>query len=60
MSQDPQADGLTAGEISRLTAEINSTVRKYPAHCQPQEWALVESLKQFFTEQQSMLNPVLS
>jgi signal transduction histidine kinase len=60
MSQGPQADGLTAGEISRLTDEINSTVRKYPAHCEPQERALVENLKQLFTEQQTMLNPVLS
>jgi signal transduction histidine kinase len=60
MSQGPQADGLTAGEISRLTAEINSTVRKYPAQCQPQERALVDNLKQLFTEQQTKLNPVLS
>ena len=60
MSQDPQADGLTAEEFSRLTAEINSTVRKYPENCQPEERALLESLEQLFTEQQGMLNPVLS
>lgn len=35
MSQYPQADGLTAADISRLTAEINSTVRKNPLNCQP-------------------------
>jgi signal transduction histidine kinase len=60
MSQDPQADGLTAEEFSQLTAEINSTVRKYPENCQPEERALLESLEQLFTEQQGMLNPVLS
>jgi signal transduction histidine kinase len=60
LSQDPQADGLTAAEFARLTAEINSTVRKYPANCQPQERALLESLQQLFTEQQGMINPVLS
>jgi signal transduction histidine kinase len=60
LSQDPQADGATAAELSRLTAEINSTVRKYPENCQPKERALVESLKQLFTEQQGMINPVLS
>ena len=60
MSQDSQADGLTSAEISRLTAEINSIVRRYPAHCQPGERALRMNLEQLFTEQQSMLNPVLS
>jgi signal transduction histidine kinase len=60
LSQDPQADGVTAEEFSRLTAEINSTVRKYPENCQPEERALVESLEQLFTEQQGMMNPVLS
>ncbi|MGA2982588.1 MAG: histidine kinase [Terriglobia bacterium] len=60
LSQDPQADGLTAAEFSRLTAEINSTVSKYPENCQPEERALVESLQQLFIEQQGMLNPVLS
>jgi signal transduction histidine kinase len=60
MSQDPQADGLTAEEFSRLTAEINSTLRKYPENRQPEERALLESLQQMFTAQQGMLNPVLS
>jgi signal transduction histidine kinase len=60
LSQDPQADGVTAEEFSRLTAEINSAVRKYPENCQPQERALVESLEHLFTEQQGMINPVLS
>jgi len=60
MSQDPQVDGVTAEEFSRLTAEINSMVRKYPENCQPEERALLESLEQLFTEQQGMLNPVLS
>ena len=60
LSQDPQADGVTAEEFSRLTAEINSTVRKYPENCQPEERALVESLEHLFTEQQGMINPVLS
>ncbi len=60
LSQDPQADGVTAEEFSRLTAEINSTVRKYPENCQPEERALVESLEHLFTEQQAMINPVLS
>ncbi len=60
MSQDSQADGLTSAEISRLTAEINSIVGRYPAHCQPGERALRMNLEQLFTEQQSMLNPVLS
>jgi len=48
MSPDPQADGLTAREFSRLTAEINSTVRKYSDNLQPQERALLESLEQLF------------
>ena len=60
MSQDPQADGLTAEEFTRLTAEINSTLRKYPENCQPEERALLERLQQLFTEQQGMLNPVMS
>jgi signal transduction histidine kinase len=60
MSQDSQADGLTAEEFSRLTAEINSTLRKYPESRQPEERALLESLQQMFTEQEAMLNPVLS
>jgi signal transduction histidine kinase len=59
MSQEPQADGLTPEEFSRLTAEINSTLRKYPENRQPEERALLESLQQMFTEQQGMLNPVL-
>jgi signal transduction histidine kinase len=58
MSQEPQADGLTPEEFSRLTAEINSTLRKYPENRQPEERALLESLQQMFTEQQGMLNPV--
>ena len=60
MSQDPQADGLTAEEFSRLTAEINSTLKTYPENRQPEERGLLESLQQLFTEQQGMLNPVLS
>ena len=60
MSQDPQADGLTAEEFSRLTAEINSTLKTYPENRQPEERELLESLQQLFTEQQGMLNPVLS
>jgi signal transduction histidine kinase len=60
MSQDSQADGLTAGEFTRLTAEINATLKKYPENCQPEERALLESLQQLFSEQQGMLNPVLS
>ena len=60
MSQDPQSDGPTARDFSRLNAEINSTLRKYPANCQPEERALLESLKRSFTEQQGMVDPVLS
>jgi signal transduction histidine kinase len=60
MSQDPQADGLTAEEFSRLTAEINSTLRKFPENRQPEERALLDSLQQMFTEQEGILNPVLS
>jgi signal transduction histidine kinase len=60
MSQDPQSDGPTANDFSRLQAEINSTLRKYPANCQPEERALLESLKQLYTDQQGMLDPVLS
>jgi signal transduction histidine kinase len=60
MSQEPQADGLTAEEFSRLTAEINSTLKTYPENRQPEERELLESLQQMFTEQQGMLNPVLS
>ena len=60
MSQEPQADGLTAEGFSRLTAEINSTLKTYPENRQPEERELLESLQQMFTEQQGMLNPVLS
>jgi signal transduction histidine kinase len=60
MSQDARTDGLTAAEISRLTADINSTLGKYPPNCQPGERALRESLRELFTEQQKMMNPVLS
>jgi signal transduction histidine kinase len=59
MSQDPQADGLTAEEFSRLTAEINSTLKTYPENRQPEERGLLESLQQLFTEQQGMISPVL-
>ena len=59
MSPDPQADGLTAEEFSRLTAEISSELRKYPAHCEPEERALLANLEQLFAEQQGTLNPVL-
>jgi signal transduction histidine kinase len=60
LSQDPQAEGLTAEEFSRLTAEINSTLRLYPKIRQPEERALLESLQQLFAEQQGMVDPVLS
>ena len=60
MSQEPQADGLTAEDFSRLTAEIIATINKYPGNRQPEERALLARLKQLFTEQQGMLNPVLS
>jgi signal transduction histidine kinase len=60
MSQEPQADGLTAEEFSRLTAEIKSTLKTYPENRQPEEVALLARLQQLFTEQQGMLNPVLS
>jgi len=60
LSQDPQTDGLTSQEISRLTAEINSTVQNYPEDCQPEERALRESLIQLFIDQQARLNPVFS
>jgi signal transduction histidine kinase len=60
MSQDPQSEGLASEEFSRLTAEINSTLRQYPGNRQPEERALLESLQQMFTEQEGMLNPVLS
>jgi len=59
MSQEPQADGLTAEDFSRLTAEIIATINKYPGNRQPEERALLARLKQLFTEQQGMLNPVL-
>jgi signal transduction histidine kinase len=60
MSQDPQADGLTTEEFSRLTAEINSTLKEYPEDRQPEEVALLAKIQQLFTDQQGMLNPVLS
>jgi hypothetical protein len=60
MSQDPQADGLTAEQFSRLTAEISSTLNSYPEERQPEEVALLKKIQQLFTEQQGMLNPVLS
>jgi hypothetical protein len=44
LSQDPQAEGLTAEEFSRLTAEINSTLKMYPEIRQPEERALLENL----------------
>jgi signal transduction histidine kinase len=60
LSQDPQAEGLTPEEFSRLTAEINSTLKLYPEIRQPEERALLESLQQLFAEQQGMVDPVLS
>jgi hypothetical protein len=60
MSQDPQADRLTAEKFSRLTAEISSTLNSYPKDRQPEEVALLKKLQQLFTDQQGMLNPVLS
>ena len=60
LSQDPQAAGLTAEEFSRLTAEINSTLKRYPETRQPEERALLEGLQHLFAEQQGMANPVMS
>jgi hypothetical protein len=60
MSQDPQSDGLASGDFSRLNGEINSTLKKYPANCKPEERALLQNLKHLFSDQQGMLNPVLS
>ena len=60
LSRNPQAEGLTAGEFSRLTAEINSTLKMYPEMRQPEERALLESLQRLLAEQQDMASPVLS
>jgi signal transduction histidine kinase len=60
LSQDPQAEGLTGEEFSRLSGEINSTLRSYPEARQPEERALLESLQRLFAEQQGMLSPMFS
>ncbi len=60
ISDDPQADGVTAGEFSQLTKEIDSDLKTYPQTDQPEERALVESLRQLFAEQQEIVNPVLA
>jgi len=60
MSQDPQADRLTAEKFSRLTAEISSALHSYPEDRQPEEVALLKKIQQLFTDQQGLLNPVLA
>jgi signal transduction histidine kinase len=60
MSADPQAEGLTGGNFSQLTHEINSYLKSYPQTNQPEERALVDSLRQLFAEQQNLVNPVLA
>jgi signal transduction histidine kinase len=60
LSQDPQAEGLTDEEFSRLSGEIQSTLRVYPKARQPEERALLESLQRLFAEQQDMLSPMFS
>jgi signal transduction histidine kinase len=60
LSQDPQAEGLTASEFSRLTAEVNSTLNAFPQTRQPEERALFEDLEHLFAVQQEMMHPILS
>lgn len=60
LSQDPQAEGLTASEFSRLTAEVNSTLNAFPEARQPEERALFEDLEHLFAAQQEMMHPILS
>jgi len=60
LSQDPQAEGLTASELSRLTAEVNSTLNAFPESRQPEERALLEDLEHAFAAQQEMMHPILS
>ncbi len=60
LSENPQSDGLTAQEFSRLTAQIDSRLKTYPRNRQPEERAILESLNELFTEQQSVLSPVLA
>ena len=60
LSEDPQAEGLTPEEFSRLNALINSTLEMYPQARQAEERALLESLQRLFVEQQDMVNPVMS
>ncbi len=60
LSQDPQAEGLTASEFSRLTAEVNSTLNAFPEARQPEERALLEDLEHLFAAQQEMMHPILS
>jgi len=60
LSGDPQAQGLTGQEFSRLSGEINSTLKMFPQTRQPQERALIDSLERLFAEQQGMLDPMFS
>ena len=60
LSQDPQAEGLTASEFSRLTAEVNSTLNAFPETRQPEERALLDDLEHLFAAQQEMMHPILS
>ena len=48
LSQDPQAEGLTVEDFSRLTAGITATLKTYPEIRQPEERALLESLRGLF------------
>jgi len=60
LSEDPQAEGLTASEFSRLSAEVNSTLNAFPGTRQPEERALFEDLEHLFAVQQQMMHPILS
>jgi len=60
LSRDPQAEGLTADEFSRLTAEVNSMLRAFPDTRPPEEEALFDNLQRLFAAQRGMMNPILS
>jgi len=60
LSQDPQAEGLTPDEFSRLNAEVDSMLRAFPDTRPPEEEALFDNLQRLFAAQQGMMHPILS
>ena len=61
LSQDPQAEGLTADEFSRLTAEVDSMLNAFPdTRPARRTKPCSTTFEHLFAAQQGMMHPILS